>query len=181
MSAGITAGARGAAAGLGQASAGNARELPRPRKPGLKSTSRGLETTARAAVERRKASAPEAGGSAQADRPWRAPRPKRGRVATSVRVVRLISFCAFRRSASLYLFGGETSVAFVLAAKLGREARRENGTTCTFRPRGSGGGGPLELAQRANRGGGGAGLDVLLALQDNRRRRRAHLESLASR
>src|SRR6202040_2968367 len=34
--------------------------------------------------------------------------------------------CAFRRSASLYLFGGETSVAFVLAAKLGREARREN-------------------------------------------------------
>ena len=63
MSAGITAGARGAAAGLGQASAGNARKLPRPRKPGLKSKSRGLETTARAAVERRKASAPEAGGS----------------------------------------------------------------------------------------------------------------------
>jgi hypothetical protein len=37
MSAGITAGARGASAGLGQASAGNARKLPRPRKPGLKS------------------------------------------------------------------------------------------------------------------------------------------------
>jgi hypothetical protein len=63
MSAGITAGARGAAAGLGQASAGNARKLPHPRKPGLKSKSRGLETTARAAVERREASAPEAGGS----------------------------------------------------------------------------------------------------------------------
>ena len=87
MSAGITAGARGAAAGLGQASAGNARTLPRPRKPGLKSKSRGLETTARAAVERREASAPEAGG-----RPWRAPRPKRGQVATSVRVVRPIRF-----------------------------------------------------------------------------------------
>jgi hypothetical protein len=60
MSTGITAGARGAAAGLGQASAGNARKLPRPRKPGLESKSRGLETTARAAVERREASAPEA-------------------------------------------------------------------------------------------------------------------------
>jgi hypothetical protein len=60
MSAGITTGARGAAAGLGQASAGNARKLPRPRKPGLKSKSRGLETSARAAVERREASAPEA-------------------------------------------------------------------------------------------------------------------------
>jgi hypothetical protein len=89
MSAGITAGARGASAGLGQASAGNARKLPRPRKPGLKSRIRGLETTARAAVERREASAPEADGS---DRPWRAPRPKRGQVATSVRVVRPIRF-----------------------------------------------------------------------------------------
>jgi len=89
MSAGITAGARGAAAGLGQASAGNARTLPRPRKPGLKSKSRGLETTARAAVERREASAPEADGS---DRPWRAPRPWRGQVVTSVRVVRPIRF-----------------------------------------------------------------------------------------
>jgi hypothetical protein len=63
MSAGITAGARGASAGLGQAKAGNARWQPRPRKPGLKSKSRGLETSVRAAVERRKASAPEAGGS----------------------------------------------------------------------------------------------------------------------
>jgi hypothetical protein len=63
MSAGITTGARGASAGLGQASAGNARKLPRPRKPGLKSKSRGLETSARAAVERREASAPEASGS----------------------------------------------------------------------------------------------------------------------
>src|SRR3984957_5411584 len=89
MSAGITAGARGAAAGLGQASAGNARTLPRPRKPGLKSKSRGLETSVRTAAERREASAPEADDS---DRPWRAPRPWRGQVATSVRVVRPISF-----------------------------------------------------------------------------------------
>ena len=57
MSTGITAGARGAAAGLGQERAGNARELPRPRKPGLKSKSRGLETSDKAAVERREASA----------------------------------------------------------------------------------------------------------------------------
>src|ERR1700731_3863747 len=122
MSGGITAGARGASAGLGQASAGNARTLPRPRKPGLKSKSRGLETSARAAVERREASAPEADGS---DRPWRAPRPKRGQVATSVRVVRPIRF-APSGAPPPFLFGGETSVAFVLAAKLGRAARREN-------------------------------------------------------
>src|SRR5580700_6424150 len=36
--------------------------------------------------------------------------------------------------------------------------RRENEIACTIRPRDSGGGGPLELAKRANRGGGGAGL-----------------------
>jgi hypothetical protein len=134
MSAGITAGARGAAAGLGQASAGNARTLARPRKPGLKSKSRGLETTARAAVERREASAPEADDS---DRPWRAPRPWRELVATSVRVVRPIRF-APSGAPPPFLFGGETSVAFVLAAKLGREARRENGIAFTLPCRGRG-------------------------------------------
>ena len=126
MSAGITAGARGAAAGLGQASAGNARTLPRPWKPGLKSKSRGLETTARAAVERRKASAPEAGASCK--RIVRGAREARtGGDICSCGAADFV--CAFRRSASLYLFGGETSVAFVLAAKLGREARCENGFT----------------------------------------------------
>jgi hypothetical protein len=60
------------------------------------------------------------GRSVQADSPRRAPRPKRERVATAVGVARSISVCAFRRSASPHLFGGETSVAFVLAAKLGR-------------------------------------------------------------
>jgi hypothetical protein len=79
MSTGITAGARGAAAGLGQERAGNARELPRPRKPGLKSKSRGLETSDRAAVERREASA---------SRWTRGLRPKREQVATSDRVAR---------------------------------------------------------------------------------------------
>jgi hypothetical protein len=41
--------------------------------------------------------------------------------------------------------------------------RREN--AISFRHRDSGGGGPLELAQRANRGGGGAGLAASLLLQ----------------
>jgi hypothetical protein len=41
--------------------------------------------------------------------------------------------------------------------------RREN--AITFRPRDSGGGGPLELAKRANRGGGSAGLVALSSLQ----------------
>ena len=74
MSTGITAGARGAAARLGQERAGNARELPRPRKPGLESKSRGLETSVRAAVERREASA---------SRRTRGLRPKRRWMATS--------------------------------------------------------------------------------------------------
>src|SRR5580700_6740968 len=40
--------------------------------------------------------------------------------------------------------------------------RRESASP--FRPRDSGGGGPLELAQRANRGGGGAGRGASLSL-----------------
>jgi hypothetical protein len=47
--------------------------------------------------------------------------------------------------------------------------RRENKIACTIRPRDSGGGGPLELAKRANRGGGGAGLDVSLSSKEFRR------------
>src|SRR5580700_5043263 len=42
--------------------------------------------------------------------------------------------------------------------------RRESASP--FRPRDSGGGGPLELAQRANRGGGGAGRGASLSLQN---------------
>ena len=56
-------------------------------------------------------------------------------------------------------------MAFVLAAKLGCEARRESEIARSIRPRDSGGGGPLELAQRANRGGGGACGDEVLLLQ----------------
>ena len=61
------------------------------------------------------------GRSVQTDGPWRAPRPKRERVATAVGVAR--SIFSLRLPAlrlPLILFGGETSVAFVLAAKLGR-------------------------------------------------------------
>src|SRR5580698_3525800 len=47
--------------------------------------------------------------------------------------------------------------------------RRENEIACTIRPRDSGGGGPLELAKRANRGGGGTGLDVSLSSKEFRR------------
>ena len=123
MSAGITAGARGAAAGLGQASAGNARTLPRPRKPGLKSKSRGLETR------------PEPRWSAERRaRPKRTVRIVRGarRARGADRWQHLFVWCGpfdLRLPAlrlPFILFGGETSVAFVLAAKLGREARREN-------------------------------------------------------
>src|SRR5580692_5021027 len=45
--------------------------------------------------------------------------------------------------------------------------RRESATT--FRPRDSGGGGPLELAQRANRGGGGAGRAASVSEQKDHR------------
>jgi hypothetical protein len=76
MRAGTTAGAGGAFPGLGQAGAGNARLAardlrplvgagfsdhalsPRPRKPGLELSERGESPLARAAVERRQASAP---------------------------------------------------------------------------------------------------------------------------
>src|ERR1700722_11822507 len=44
-------------------------------------------------------------------------------------------------------------------------ARRRRENAIAFRPRDSGGGGPLELAKRANRGGGGAGLVASLSLQ----------------
>ena len=169
MSAGITAGARGAAAGLGQASAGNARTLPRPRKPGLKSKSRGLETPARAAVERREASAPEA------DRPC----ARRARARTDGDICSCgaaHSICAFRRSASLYIFGGETSVAFVLAAKLGREGRRENALAL---PSPGGGGSRPE----GTRGGvcGGAGISsALRALSPHPATLRVHSRCFAS-
>jgi len=102
MSAGITAGARGASAGLGQECAGNARKHPRPRKPGLKSKSRGLETSARAAVERREASAPEAGGPckrafrgarrARSANGWQQPLAWRGHFSMRLPALRLPSF-----------------------------------------------------------------------------------------
>ena len=110
------------------------------KQPGLKSKSRGLETSVKAAAERREASAAEAGGPckrmvrgarrARSANGWRQPLAWRGQ----------FSVCAFRRSASPHfiwrrnLCGGETSVAFVLAAKLGRVAR----TRVCIRPREAG-------------------------------------------
>jgi len=51
-----------------------------------------------------------------------------------------------------FLFRGETSVAFVLAAKLGREARRENALAL---PSPGGGGSRPEGARGGVRGGAG--------------------------
>jgi hypothetical protein len=65
------------------------------------------------------------GRSVQTDGPRRAPRPTRERVATAVGVARSIfQFAPSGAPPPLILFGGETSVAFVLAAKLGRDAPR---------------------------------------------------------
>src|SRR6202035_4050576 len=69
----------------------------------------------------------------------------------------------FRRSASLHFFEAKEFVALV--GKPRARVRRENESACTIRPRDSGGGGPLELAQRANRGGGGAGRGASFSLQ----------------
>ena len=67
------------------------------------------------------------GRSVQTDFPWRAPRPKRERVATAVGVARSIfQFAPSGAPPPLILCGGETAVAFVLAAKLVRASRREN-------------------------------------------------------
>src|SRR5580700_1479174 len=98
---------------------------------------------ASAAVERREASAPIA---------RRAPHP----------LMRL-QCCAFRRSASLHLFGGSNILGVRAENSDAKNASRER-DRFSFRPRDSGGGGPLELAKRANRGGGGAGLDASLSL-----------------
>src|SRR5580692_3934868 len=91
---------------------------------------------ARTAVERRKASAPSA---------RRAPHPK----------MRL-QCCAFRRSASLrFYLEAATFLAFVPKTRM-QKTHRENEIAFLSAPAIAGEGGPLELAKRANRGGGGA-------------------------
>src|SRR4029077_7618029 len=97
---------------------------------------------ASAAVERRKASAPRSARAASAD---------------AAQILRLPALCL------PLIFGGKSFVALV--CKTRAQVRRENEIARTIRPRGSGGGGPLELAQGANRGGGGAGLKASLSLQ----------------
>jgi hypothetical protein len=137
MPSGTMAGAWGAATGLGQARAGNAR---RTRVPGSLAWNRvGGESPTRAAVERRKASAPEAGGSCK--RIVRGARRARG----ADRWRHLFVWCGpfdLRLPALRlpFLFGGETAVALVLAAKLGREGRRENAIAF-----------PLPLRERTDR------------------------------
>src|SRR5580700_3589681 len=76
---------------------------------------------------------------------WRGPRP--------------------RRLPALHL---RTRVAFRELGFGKTRARRRRENAIAFRPRDSGGGGPLELAKRANRGGGGVGLAALSSLQTKR-------------
>ncbi len=71
--------------------------------------------------------------------------------------------CVCRRSASPHFFGGEKIVELLCACKLRRDCVAR--TSALIRHRDSGGGGPLELAKRANRGGGGACGAELLSLQ----------------
>src|SRR5271168_2772650 len=82
--------------------------------------------------------APEAGGSRKRIVLWRAPRPKRGRVATSVRV-------AWPRplappGAPSPFFRGDTFLKRATCLGRSRAAR----TVACIRPRASGGGGPRE-------------------------------------
>jgi hypothetical protein len=106
---------------------------PRPRKPGLKSKSRGLETSVEAAAERREASAPEAGGPckrmvrgarrARSANGWQQPLAWRGQ----------FSVCAFRRSASPHFLWRRNISGFRSCCKTRARMRREN--AITFRPR----------------------------------------------
>ena len=79
------------------------------------------------------------GRSVQTDVPWRAPRPKRERVATAVGVARSIfQFAPSGAPPPLILFGGESSVAFVLAAKLGCSRIARTGSLAPSAPAAAG-------------------------------------------
>ena len=107
------------------------------------------------------------GRSVQTDGPWRAPRPKRERVATAVGVARSIFSLRLPalRLPSFYLEANLRGFRSCRKARV--QSHRENGVACTLRPRDSGGGGPLELAERANRGGGGACGAASSSLKEN--------------
>jgi len=149
MSAGITAGARGAAAGLGQASAGNACRVPGnvsqatwPEVEKPRPTNHGQSRGGAPRGERAR--------SGRSSVARAAPEARAGGDICSCGAADFV--CAFRRSASLYLFGGETFVAFVLAAKLGRARRRENVLAL---PSPGGGGSRPEGTRGGVRGGAG--------------------------
>jgi len=105
-------------------------------------------------VERRKASAlRSARGRARSAFGWQ--HPMRGEAPRDS--------CAFSALRLPLFFGGKSFVALV--GKTRARVHRENGIARAIRPRDSGGGGPLELAKRANRGGGGAGLGASLSVR----------------
>src|SRR4029077_2636236 len=92
------------------------------------------------------------GRFAQADRPWRAPRPKRGQVATSVRVVRFLRFAPSGAPPPFFI-RRRNSRGFCSCCKTrARSAPRERGRSHLPPPR-SGGGAPPETGE----GGGGVG------------------------
>src|ERR1700688_271505 len=74
------------------------------------------------------------------------------------------SVCAFRRSASPHFIWRRNNSGFRSCRKTRVQSHRENESV--HPPPRSGGGGPLELAQRANRGGGGACSAASLSLKE---------------
>jgi hypothetical protein len=105
------------------------------KQPGLKSKSRGLETSVKAAVERREASAPEAGGPckrifrgarrARSANGWQQPLAWRGQ----------FSVCAFRRSASPHFIWRRNFSGFRSCCKTRARMRREDESACFTSPR----------------------------------------------
>ena len=105
---------------------------PRPRKHGLE-LSCGVKAAMRAAVERRKARAPEARSGGNIWVRGAPPCPKRERMATFAGVARRQDNCAFRRSASLHLGGPFVGIAWQSS---GAQSCRENGFAFTSPRRG---------------------------------------------
>jgi hypothetical protein len=105
------------------------------KQPGLKSKSRGLETSVKAAAERREASAPEADGPckrmvrgarrARSANGWQQPLAWRGQ----------FSVCAFRRSASPHFMWRRNSSGFRSCCKTRARMRREDESACFTSPR----------------------------------------------
>jgi hypothetical protein len=96
------------------------------KQPGLKSKSRGLETSARAAVSAERRARPKWAVRANGWSVARAAPEARTGGNSRWRGAVNFQFAPSGAPPPLTLCGGETAVAFVVAAKLGRASRREN-------------------------------------------------------